>query len=301
MVSATLAATCWGLATVMSKGALAQVPPIMLLVIQLASSVVFLWTWLLLRGVRLAAIRDAFRIAWLGLLEPGLAYVLALIGLADASAANATLIGSSEAIMIAVLSAVLLRERLSMGFFALSAVALTGLLTALGVGGTMSGGVTGNGLLALGTGVAAIYVVLSGRLMGDRDPILVVACQHLVAGALALLLLPIEIMHGHRFAFEAMPPSIWALAVGSGIVQYALAFSFYLAAMRTIATSVVGAFLYLGPIVGLAGAFVFLGERFSPLQIAGAVLTILALLALSWSHGAKPAPDAAASPRTLRP
>src|SRR5216684_3986466 len=76
IATATLAALCWGSATVMSKGALDQVPPIALLVIQLASSLTFLWTLLLVRGVRTGAIRDALRIAWLGLLEPGFAFVL---------------------------------------------------------------------------------------------------------------------------------------------------------------------------------------------------------------------------------
>lgn len=132
ITTATLAALCWGSATVMSKGALDQVPPIALFVIQLASSLAFLWTLLLVRGVRTGAIRDAFRIAWLGLLEPGIAFVLALIGLAYTKAGIATLIASSEAPMIAALSALLLRERLSARFFALSAIALAGLTLAKG-------------------------------------------------------------------------------------------------------------------------------------------------------------------------
>jgi drug/metabolite transporter (DMT)-like permease len=180
VLAATLASLCWGSATVMSKGALDQVPPIMLLVIQLAGSLTFLWTIVLLRGVRAGALRDALRIAWLGLLEPGLAFVLGLIGLADTQAGNATLIASSEAIMIAALSALLLRERLSPRFFVLSAVALTGLVLAIGIDGLTFGGLRGDGLIALGTFVAALYVVLSSRVMLDRDPVLVVACQQLV-------------------------------------------------------------------------------------------------------------------------
>jgi drug/metabolite transporter (DMT)-like permease len=85
------------------------------------------------------------------------------------------------------------------------------------------------------------------------------------------------------------------LALGSGIVQYALAFSFYLAAMRNMATSVVGAFLYLAPVVGLAGAVILLGEKFSALQLTGAVIAVGALVLLSWISNAKSTSDATIS------
>ncbi|HEV2546921.1 MAG TPA: EamA family transporter [Stellaceae bacterium] len=79
---AALSALCWGTATIMSKGALSGFPPLALLTIQLAASVIFLWTSLMLRGVSLPGWRDGLRLAWLGLLEPGLAYVLSLVGAA---------------------------------------------------------------------------------------------------------------------------------------------------------------------------------------------------------------------------
>jgi drug/metabolite transporter (DMT)-like permease len=217
--AATLAALCWGSATVMSKGALDELPPIALLVIQLASSLAFLWTLLLARGVRIKAIADALRIAWLGLPEPGLAFVLALIGLAYTKAGIATLIASSEAPMIAALSALVLRERLSARFLTLSTIALAGLALATGVRDATSGGLLGDGLIALGTLVAALYVVLSSCLVVKRDPILVVACQQLVAGVLALALLPIEIAQQHGVGLDHLAASTWVLAAGSGIVQ----------------------------------------------------------------------------------
>jgi drug/metabolite transporter (DMT)-like permease len=295
-LAATLSALCWGSATVMSKGALGQVPPIMLLVIQLTGSLVFLWTILLARGVRAGALRDALRIAWLGLLEPGLAFVLGLVGLAETQAGNATLIASSEAIMIAALSALLFRERLSLRFFLLSAVALTGLMLAIGINGVTLGGLRGDGLIALGTLAAALYIVLSSRVMRDRDPILVVACQQLMAGILALVILPIEILRGDIVDLGALPISTWALALGSGIVQYALAFSFYLAAMRSMAPSVVGTFLYLTPVVGLAGAVTFLGEKFTGLQLTGAAVTVGALVLLNWIGNPKNTSDTTMDP-----
>ncbi len=281
LAAAALSALCWGLATVMSKGALERLPPITLLVVQLASSVLFLWTLILVRGTRRGELRDALGVAWLGLLEPGVAYALGLAGLARTEAGAAALIGSSEAIMIAVLATILLQERLSRLFFPLSAVAIAGLTLAAGVDGLGSGEWLGNGLIVAATLTAAFYVTLSGRLVGDRDPILVVGCQHLVAGAFALLLLLFEVTSGATATLGELPSSLWVLAIASGIVQYALAFTFYLAAMRGLAASIVGAFLYLAPVVSLAGAAIFLGEMLSLQQMIGAAMAIGALLLLS--------------------
>ena len=298
VLAATLSALCWGSATVMSKGALGQVPPIMLLVIQLTGSLVFLWTILLTRGVRAGALRDALRVAWLRSLawsrvSPSF---WDIVGLAETQAGNATLIASSEAIMIVALSALLFRERLSLRFFMLSAVALMGLMLAIGINGVTLGGLRGDGLIALGTLAAALYIVLSSRVMRDRDPILVVACQQLMAGILALVILPIEILRGDIVDLGALPISTWALALGSGIVQYALAFSFYLAAMRSMAPSVVGTFLYLTPVVGLAGAVTFLGEKFTGLQLTGAAVTVGALVLLNWIGNPKNTSDTTMDP-----
>ncbi len=281
LLAAALASLCWGLATVMSKGALASVPPLTLLAVQLGSSILVLWTLALLRGVRRDQLRDAARVAWLGLLEPGLAYVLGLCGLALTQAGAAALIGASEAIMIAILAAMLLGERLSRAFFPLSAVAVVGLSLATGASaGALSREWLGDGLIAAATLTAAVYVTFSGRLVGARDPILVIACQHIAACALALLLVPFELGSGAWSTVGQLPFSAWGLAIASGIVQYALAFTFYLFAMRGLAASVVGGFLYLAPVVSLAAAAVFLGETLSAWQLLGAALTLAALLLL---------------------
>lgn len=77
----TLAAASWGIGTVVSKRATAEIPPLTLLFIQLAASLIVL-------GLYMYARRLAFRdpssspvLGRLGLLNPGLAYALSLLGL----------------------------------------------------------------------------------------------------------------------------------------------------------------------------------------------------------------------------
>ena len=274
-VFAALASLCWGAATVMSKSALSQFAPLTLLVVQLAVSVLCLWIVIWWRRLPQASPVELLRVAWLGLLEPGLAYMLGLFGLAQVGAAQATLIQSAEGIMIVLVSAVVFRQRPSIRFLILSLLALAGLMVALSV--TMLSlrhGVGAEVLIALATLVAAVYVVLSGAIAGTADAIVIVAWQQSVAFVFALFMLA-----ARRIVDPAMsaPPTglwPWLIAGGSGAVQYALAFTLYMMALRRIPANTAGAFLTLTPVFGLVGATLFLHETLSATQAMGAAATL---------------------------
>ena len=282
VVFATLAALCWGVATVMSKGALASFPPVFLLVVQLIASVVLLWIYIFIRHAPIPrpAFGDLVKFSSLGLLEPGLAYLLTLIGLADTQASNATLIYATEAIMIIIISALLFREKPSLRFVSLSVVAVGGLLLALGVfsSGKHGGSFAGDALIFAGTVAAALYVVLSARFATRIDPVYIVAWQQTIALVFALLLLPLEWMQQPTMqVITTAPFEIWLLAGLSGIVQYALAFSLYLTALTTLSANYAGSFLNLIPLFGLICAFLFLNETLSFPQLVGAAISVAAV------------------------
>ncbi len=276
-VYAALAALCWGAATVMSKSALGPFAPLILLVVQLTVSVLCLWIVIRWRRLPQATPAELRRVAWLGLLEPGFAYMIGLFGLAEVGAAQATLIQSSEGIMIVLVSAVLFGQRPSVRFLILSVLALAGLIVALDLSVSMSSlrqGLGAEMLIAFATLVAALYVVLSGAIAGTADAIVIVAWQQSVALAFAVFMLA-----GTR-AFDpaglALPMGLWPwlIAGGSGAVQYALAFTLYMKALRRIAANTAGAFLTLTPVFGLAGATLFLHETLSITQAVGAAATL---------------------------
>ena len=105
--SATL---CWGVAIVMSKGALNDFPPITLLVFQLLSSVIFLWCVVCSRRRARPGLSDVAKFSWLGLLEPFLTYLLVLTGMTYSGASEASVLQSLESIMIVLIAALLFRE-----------------------------------------------------------------------------------------------------------------------------------------------------------------------------------------------
>jgi drug/metabolite transporter (DMT)-like permease len=267
----------------MSKVTLQAFPPLTLLVLQLMASVIFMWLLVWMRKPAPVTWTQVLAFSWLGLLEPGLAYVLALTGLTETGAGAATLIISSESIMIVGASAILLRKRPSRHFLIFSIFALGGLLTALGVlnQDTAAGMMTlGTLLLFCGTAVAALYVVLSARLAVQADSWFIVACQQTTALLLAMMLLPFS-WKQHGSMVLPSGTGIWLLAVASGVIQYALAFSLYMRALRSISANVAGSFLTLVPLFGLGGAILFLHETLSLLQAIGVITALVSLMLIS--------------------
>ncbi|MDC6489680.1 DMT family transporter [Pseudomonas syringae] len=280
--AALLAALCWGSSTVMSKGALEEFSPVVLLNVQLVSSLVFLWGVIIVFRIDKKSSTDIRKVAYLGLLEPGIAYFLGLIGLTWIAAGTASLIQATEALMIAFLCAFLFKERLSIQFLLLSGAALFGLVIVLGDGGFSVGSMEPLGQLLVfgGTLSAAIYVVLSSKVSGSINPLVMVAYQQVAAMVLALGALLLsgvlgEIKLPHTDAMQ------WTLAIVSGVIQYAVAFALYFYATRFISASSAGAFLCMVPVFGVAGGCVFLGESISPFQLCGGALTLVAISIMS--------------------
>lgn len=283
VAAATLASLCWGSATVMSKHALDDVSPVALLALQLAASTVFLWLVISFRQVSVPRLVALAPIAILGLLEPGLAYLLGLIALTDVGAGSATLILASEAIMIVIVSAVLFRQMPGAMFAVLSVIAFAGLVMALGLwdAGNEQNGVFGVVLMFLATASAAVYVVLSGRIADTQDPVVAVTAQQTVALAAVLVILPLEIFGGDAGVSMPKSPETWFVVITSGIIQYGIAFSLYMYALSKIPANLAGSFLNLIPVFGLSIAFLALGEALSMIQLTGAAITILALTVIN--------------------
>lgn len=272
---------------VMSKGALDSFYPVTLLIIQLMASVIFLWCVVAFRKKPVPSTRVLARLSLLGLLEPCLTYLLVLIGLTFTGATEASLLQSLESIMIVVLAMLLFKEIPSIKFVLLSVTILVGLFIALDVqGGNIKGGWLGGTLISLGMLSAAFYVVLSSRVAKDHDVFYIVACQQTLALGASILMLPMEwALYPLSKSLSVLPDSwsIWGLALISGVVQYALAFSFYILSLKYVRAGLAGMFLNLIPVVGVLGAAVFLGERLSLWQVGGAGLTIVALVLIARS------------------
>ena len=315
-----LAAASWGVGTVISKRAVAEIPPLTLLVVQLATSVAALGLATLVARGRAATHeangsgRHADSLDRLGLLNPGASYALSLVGLSQISASLSVLLWAAEPILILALAWWWLRERVTTRLVALSLAAVGGMALLVWAPG-LGGQATGIAVTMAGVGCCAIYTVLARRRLGEAaSTIRVVLGQQAWALGLAIVLwlgaialgAParlVPVAAGPDADLAAPAPAVilagisaeaWLGAVVSGVVYYALAYGFYLAALRHVPASLAASAFYLIPVFGLAGAWLLLGERLDPAQWLGAAIVLAGVVGIARSSSIEVPGEAAA-------
>lgn len=278
-----LACALWGGATVLSKALLASIPAVTLLVLQLAPSAAALWIAFSFSRERVGSPRLMLPLILLGLLNPGISYTLSLMGLARISASVSTLLWAAEPLMILGLAAVFLREPVTPR---LLAVMLAGMFGVSLVSDAWSG-FQGNEndpagiLLLLGAVLCcAFYTVFSRRLSESLDPLFIVAVQQTAGLGWAVALLLWGTSHGSPSDLARLTPGLAAAAALSGLLYYAAAYWLYVAALRSVPAAVAGSYFNAIPVFGVTFAFVFLGERLSAVQWAGAAVILAAVFEL---------------------
>ena len=275
-----LAAASWGVGTAISKVALAEMPALTLLVVQLLSSVAALVVALRLQGRPLRDREASPILGRLGLLNPGLAYALSLIGLASISASLAVLLWALEPLFILALAAVALRERITRSLVGLSLVAVAGMVLVIGGAGGSSHWI-GIGLTVAGIACCAVYTIVARRTIGTTDATAqVVLAQQAWAALLAIGLLAGAQVLGVPLGLSGISGLGLLSAVGSGLLYYAAAYLLYLTALRAVPASQASAAFYLIPVFGVAAGVGLLGERLEPSQWLGAVVVVAAVTAI---------------------
>jgi probable blue pigment (indigoidine) exporter len=276
-----LAAASWGTGTAISKQAVGAIPPTTLLTVQLAVSIGFLVVAGGVRGERLRSRPDERAITRLGLLNPGLAYALGLVGLTSITASLSVLIWAIEPILILGLAALLLRERVAGWLVWLSAVALVGLVVVV-FDPAASGELVGIVISSVGVLCCAIYTIATRRWIGSSDStVAVVIGQELWALILAIALVGAVALSGGPVLPASLDLGVVASAVVSGLLYYGVAYWLYLSALRHLPASIAATSFYLIPIFGLAAASLF-GERLGPIQWLGAIAVVGAVAGVGY-------------------
>jgi probable blue pigment (indigoidine) exporter len=269
----TGAAAAWGVATVIAKGALTEIPPLTLLPIQLGTSVVLLATVLVLQRRGLTFPAELRRLGLLGVLNPGISYALGLIGLTYIAASLSVLLWATEPIMILLLAWLILGDRITKGVVIGALLALAGvLLVVFEPGG--QGQPVGVALTLLGVAACAVYTVITKKWMVSESTLQVVALQQVSALTFAVLLLGVSAAAGYQATSLSFSTEAWLSALASGALYYAAAFWLYLTGLRRINAATAGLYINLIPVFGIAASYVLLGERLSARQWFGAVLIV---------------------------
>jgi len=279
VIALVLAAVCWGLGTVISKAALGEIPPLTLFPIQLAASLVVLLVLMRSHGVPLR-VDGPPSLGRLGLLNPGIAYALSLLGLTTITASLSVILWALEPLMILVLAAWFLRESMTPNVIVLSLVAIAGMIAII-YDPAAGGAVLGLSLTLAGVACCAAYTVITRRWIPDaKETSQVVLAQQAHGLGVALVFVVIVGVAGGAIAPNSLTPPGLASALGSGVLYYAGAYWLYLGALRRVPAAVAAVSFYLIPIVGVTAGALFLGERLDPMQWVGVMVVLAAVFAI---------------------
>ena len=286
------AAACWGIGTVVSKQVVDDVAPLTLLPVQLAVSCALLATIAVARGEPFTWTPPVRRLAALGVLNPGLAYALGLVGLTTITASMYVLLWATEPVLILLLAALVLREHIPAARAAAVAVAVLGVMLVVYQPGA-TGAAAGVTLTLVSVGFCALYTVLTRRLLLDDSSLTVVLTQQAAALAFAVVLATVvDLFGGTGWDLAGLDVTALLGAGASGVLYYGLGFWFYLAGLRHVPASYAGAFLPLIPVFGVAAGFV-VGERLESWQWLGAAVILAATvyMARQATRVAEPSPS----------
>lgn len=277
-VSVLTAAAVYGLSTTLSVVALHAVRPADLLAVELAGAAAILLTAAAATG-RLR-LRGAGRHLLLGVLAPGLGFLLADLGLARTSASTGSLLLAVEPLLSVVLAVAFLRERTSRRAVLALAVGLAGsALVALdpAAPGSPPGTALGNVLILAGVTAGAAYVVGTRRYTGESDGMNSSAWQTTGGALSAIPFVTVSWATGGSRLTTASGTA-WAACVAV-VLCGAVAGVAINRGLGRVPAARAGQLLNLTPAVGTLTAVVLLGDRPTPAQLAGGV-AILAGLAL---------------------
>ena len=198
--------------------------------------------------------------------------LLLMLGLQKTSAANASLLLNSEAVLTAVLAWTVFREhferRIVWGMLAI----VTGAVILSWAGRPEGSGGWGELLIALACLAWAVDNNVT-RMISGGDPQIIACVKGLMAG---IVNTTIGLLHG-----STLPPaSTLGMAAAVGLVGYGLSLQLYVVALRHIGTARTGAYFSVAPFAGTAVALLMFR---TPLTVSFIVATFLMALGV-WLH-----------------
>jgi drug/metabolite transporter (DMT)-like permease len=286
-----LTVTIWGTTFAATKLALRDMQPLTL------SLVRFVIASLVLVPLAVADHRRrGGAVAWRGLALVGffggfLYFALQNVGLALTSAAKTSLILGSVPALTALLSILVLKERVTLG----RAFGIAGSILGVSVivlserGANLGEGALLGDLLIAGCGLSwAIYTIQVKGLEGRASPVALSAAS---VGFGALYLLPFV-----GLEVAAKPPAMpstegWLAIAYLSLVASAAPFFLWTFALTVVDASEAAVYVNLVPVVAVASAMLTLGETIAPAHLAGGALVLLGVWAAGLTTSARRASD----------
>lgn len=266
----------WSSTYVTTKQALSQVPPMTLAFMRFALASVVLFPFFY-RGPDRRERLPWGTLALLGLTGAFMFFALQNWGLSYTSVSAGSLIHGGAPVLIALLSAVFLREKINalraLGIF----LAIAGVAGIVLLGGDIQGGsrpTLGN-LLMLGSALSwAVYTVLNKKFSLTISPVTATLATFIYG---MVFLLPFAAVEMHGFSLNLS----WLTAANVlylGVVASAIPIFLWNYGLKYYDASQAGLFINLVPVVSVLSAVAFMGERVIGGQLLAGVVVILGVV-----------------------
>ncbi|MEJ2011692.1 MAG: EamA family transporter [Anaerolineales bacterium] len=268
-----LACSLWGSAFAFGKLALNEITVSQLILLRFLIASSALGVVLIRSGVWPER-HDLLRFGVAGLLAVPVTYLLQFHGLARTNISRASLIIGSMPPLLALGSAVFLRERLKFRSWAAIAASMLGIVIITGTHGT-GANLQGDSLVLLSCVESVAWVMMNKRL-SEKYGALNATSYLLLFGT--IFLAPLALAQD-GFPRLDLSPTAWISVIVLGLFCSALAFALWNWGVERIPVSKAGVFLNLEPLVGTLLGVVLWHDAFGPDLIFGGVLVIGAAIA----------------------
>ena len=207
--------------------------------------------------------------------------VCMLFGVSLTSALAAGVILAAIPAAVAVLSRVLLHERIAPRVAAGIACGVVGiaLVSVFRPDGAAEVSAWGNLLLLGAVFCEATYVVIGKQLTGQVSAKRISALVNLWGLALVT---PFGLWQAWVFDFGAVSAASWALLIVYALAASMITVWLWMSGLKHVAASSAGVFTVMLPISAAAVGVLFLGERFSPAQIGAFALALAGVMLATW-------------------
>jgi drug/metabolite transporter (DMT)-like permease len=211
-------------------------------------------------------------LAWLGLIGH-CAYQFCFVGgVNQTSVSNAALIIGVTPVAVAVLSALIGRERITGLHWSGAAISVAGLYFVVGHGAEF-GGRTFRGDLLIMASVSCwtVYTLGASRLIARHSPLFVTGTTMAIGGVPYVLATVPALL---AMDWAAVSPATWISLVLSALLALNVAYLVWYTGVQQIGPARTSMYSNLVPIVAMAVAAVWLGEPVSRAKVLGAIAVL---------------------------
>ena len=230
--------------------------------------------------------RDWFVVFVLAMVGTVLYQLFFLAGVARTSVANSALIFGCTPVAVAIMASVAGHERLTAARWIGAGLSLAGIYALVGHRATLTATtLVGDAFVFAGMLCWSLYSVLAQPLLTRHSPLIITGWSMTIGAVLYLCVAARPMV---ATDWRAISVTSWLLMSASSLLALAFSYMVWYTAVQKIGSSRTAVYSNLTPIVAIAVAAIWLGERIGVPQLFGAAL-ILSGIAVS-RHNADPRP-----------